>query len=309
MKLRQLEVFFVLAEELHFGRTAKRLHVAQPAVSQTIGALEEELGTQLFDRSKRRTQLTAAGVVFLEESQKAIQGLQRAKMVARQAGAGERGSLCIGLTAVSTLSVLPKAITMFQQAHPNVRLHVEQMGTIEQCKALALGEIDVGFTVLVGEIGRLSHEPLTQEDLMAILPEEHPLTKANTVSFEALLNEPMILMSKRREPGMHKAYHRLCEQYGCTPRVVLELDHLESMFAFVAAGMGASLAPAAALRIPFPGIAGRPLSPAYPAGISFLWDDSHHNPVTSRFLGLVRSLGDCKKKSNTGKRDARGGCS
>jgi len=292
MKLRQLEVFFVVAEELHFGRAARRLHVAQPAVSQTIKALEQELGAQLFDRSRKSTRLTAAGVVFLRESQDAVKRLQRAGQMARQVAEGECGRLLLGLTTVSTLSLLPQAILLFQERYPGVVLQVEQMGTMEQCRALSLGELDVGFTVLVEELGELSCEALTEEPLMAILSEAHPLAASGSVGLSALLEEPMILMTRRREPAMHRAYHQMCEAHGCAPRVVLELDHLESMFSFVAAGMGVSLAPAAALQLQFDGVVGRPVVPTYPAGISFLWNPGQMSPVGVRFLALVRELRD-----------------
>lgn len=297
MKLRHLEVFFVVAEELHFGRAASRLHVAQPAVSQTVKALEEELGVQLFDRSRRSTRLTAAGSVFLEESQAAMERLRRAGQMARQVAEGERGRLLLGMTTVSTLSPLPEAILSFQQRYPNVAVKVEQMGTTEQCRALSLGELDVGFTVMMGEFRGLVSEALTEEPLMAMLPASHRLAATRSVALHSLLEEPIILMTQQREPSIHRAYHRLCEEAGCPPRVVLELDHLESMLAFVAAGMGVSLAPAAALRLRLDGVVGRPVTPAFPGGISFVWNPQQLHPVTARFLDLVRALRDQKEGS------------
>ncbi|MEM9466674.1 MAG: LysR family transcriptional regulator [Actinomycetota bacterium] len=290
MKLRHLETFLVLADELHFGRTAERLHVAQPAVSQTISALEGELGLKLFDRSNRRVELTAAGAAYRQEVEQVFAQLDRASGAAHAAEAGVRGRLTIAFTAVCTLTFLPDLISRFIDDHPGVAVQLRQLGTAEQIDALRVGAIDVGFSILPNRHAPVHSQLIVDDELHVFLPAGHELAGHDHVATSRALDEPFLLMSREREPCVHETFARMCEQYAKPGRVVLEVDHLESMLAFVGAGMGVSLLPSIAGRLRLDGVESRPLDPPVPSGVSAVWDPAAVSPTTRRFLDRLDAV-------------------
>ncbi|MEN0067030.1 MAG: LysR substrate-binding domain-containing protein, partial [Myxococcota bacterium] len=224
MKLRHLETFLVVAEELHFGRAAARLHVAQPAVSQTISALEEELGMQLFDRTKRRVRLSAAGQAYREEVKDIFHQLDRASAIAREAEAGIRGRLTVGFTAVCTLGRLPNVLIEFMRRFPDVAVRLQQLGTAEQREALRRGTIDVGFSILPGDHEPVHSQLIAPDELHVFFHTKHRLACWERVPIAEILHEPFLLMSREREPCVHRSFEHMCEQHGTHAEVVLEVD-------------------------------------------------------------------------------------
>ncbi|MCB9638149.1 MAG: LysR family transcriptional regulator [Myxococcales bacterium] len=289
MKLRYLHTFIAVAEELHFGKAAKRLRIAQPAISQTIAALEQELGTQLFFRTKRSVSLTEAGKVFLAGSYSILEKLEHTIGLASQASSGEIGSLRISFTSVCTLSLFPQAVIAFSKRYPKVKLVLEQMGTAEQLVAVAAGKVDVGFSILVEKVGDLRLQRLTSEPLYAYLHRDHPLAGCASVSVGEIFSDPFILMSKKAEPEMHSAFYAICEEHHCHPNIVLETDHVEVMLAFVRAGYGVSLAPRSVAQLAPSDVVGLPVQPFIESGVSVMWDPLRPCPTREHFL---RILGD-----------------
>ncbi|MEM9034225.1 MAG: LysR substrate-binding domain-containing protein [Actinomycetota bacterium] len=287
MNLRHIRTFLVVAEELHVGRAAARLHVAQPAVSQTVAALERELGLELFDRVGRGIRLTAAGQAYANEVRSVFPQLDRAARAAQDAERGVRGRLAVGFTAVCTLGDLPGFLIGFMGRYPQVGVELRQMATAEQPRALRLGTIDVGFTILPGGPEPVHSRLLTSDELHAFLARQHPLARYERVPVSELLDEPFLLMSKEREPCVHQSFNRMCEEHGKQGEIFMELDHLESMLAFVATGAGVSLAPSTAARLQLEGTTSRPLDPPVPAGISVVWDPAALTPTAQLFLDEI----------------------
>lgn len=308
MKLRHIEVFHTVAGELHFGRAARRLHVAPPAVSQTIAALEEELGVALFDRSRRQIRLTPAGEVFWDESLRVMKHLEQAIDSTRATASGQQGRLSIGFTSVCALGSLPFAVARFREAFPQVELRLALMGTTEQCQALEEGSLDLGFSVHPPEVTSLHVEPIVRSELVALLPSSHPLAAMDKVPLERLLEEPIILMTHRYEPMINKAYRQLCQDAGLPPNILFEVDHLEPALAFVAAGLGFTMAPDLATRLQLEGVVYRSLEPTLPGGIAALWSPEHQRPTIAPFLGLVREQmkAELRPKSSTDRDPASG---
>jgi len=145
IELRHIRYFVVLAEELHFGRAAKRLHIAQPGLTYQIKALESVLGVLLLDRNRRRVELTHAGQILLEEGRRALTQAERAENLSRRAGSGEIGRLTIGATESAAWDLLPELIAEFHKRHKAVDLVIREMTSRMQLDALRNGEIDVGF--------------------------------------------------------------------------------------------------------------------------------------------------------------------
>src|SRR4051794_40927626 len=132
MEIRHVRVFLTLSEELHFGRSARRLGLVQSAVSQTIQALEEEVGAELFERSKRRVALSSAGQAFIAPAKQALEAFEHAKASARSAASGESGELRIRCTMMAALTAMPSALAEYQGRYPNVRVHVASSGSVDQ---------------------------------------------------------------------------------------------------------------------------------------------------------------------------------
>jgi DNA-binding transcriptional LysR family regulator len=292
MKMRHLEAFLAVAEELHFTRAARRLCIAQPAVSAAIKELEAELGFLLFSRTRRSVALTAAGVRFRKEAEATLQGLDRAVHAARRVAQGKTGRVVVDFTPLAALTVLPLALVQFRRAFPDVEVVLSQRGTARQVERLQAGTSDLGFTVLPGQPGLLSHEPITREPLVAILPTTHPHAGAPSVPIEAVVGLPMLILPRHAEPAMHDAWLRLCAGVGVSPRLELELDQIESVLAFVAAGHGVSLAPASVGRLRLEGVTTTPLSPPVPAGVTMVWSPDVENPAAAALRAQVRAVRD-----------------
>src|SRR4051812_12451920 len=145
MELRHIRTFVVLAAELHFGRAARKLRVAQSAVSQTLRGLEEEMGVVLLSRTKRHVSLTPAGAQFLEYARASLSQLEQGTAAARHVARGDEGELRLSFTLMSALTLLPRAVAKFQKAYPRVRLVISPGGSVEQLEAIRQGRCDVGF--------------------------------------------------------------------------------------------------------------------------------------------------------------------
>lgn len=174
MELRHLRYFVTVAEELHFGRAAERLHLSQPPLSMQIKALESEIGTQLLERSRRKVELTPAGAVFLREAREILGRVEQATAAAQRAGRGEIGELSVGFVTIADYNVLPLVLSEFRARHPGVRLNLREATTDAQVRDLAGQRIDVGFVLSPVQDDRLATRPLLREPLSRRCPSGIP---------------------------------------------------------------------------------------------------------------------------------------
>jgi len=289
VELRHLRYFLVLAEELHFGRAARRLHIAQPGLSQQIQALERELGVELVDRSRRRVQLTAAGRTFFEEGRRSMAQLERAIDLARRAGRGEVGRLSLGAAESATYSVLPSLLREYTRRYPEVDLSVREMSSGYQVPALERGEIDIAFIRTPVEIKNFETMRLTEESMAAVLPEDHPLARKRAVPLAALSNERFILHPTPAS-GWTALMLAVCRNAGFEPRISQSASETAVAVSFVLAGLGVTLVPeslsAAARR---PGVVTRPVASPAPTTHLLVVYPRDGLPETARaFLEIVR---------------------
>lgn len=294
MDLRHIRVFLTVAEELHFGRAALRLRVAQSAISQTIQSLEDDVGTRLFERTKRRVALTPAGAAFVEHARRVLDEVERAKTSARNAGSGEAGELSLAFTLMAALTPLPRAVAAYQRRYPQVRLHIESRGSREQLQAIGERHCDVGFMSQaaakrgVSEDPALVAEPLEQSPLFVVLKRQHPLARRRAIQLRALAAEPMIFLRQRDEPEVSRAFRRRCEQLGFEPKIVVEVEDVESVLAFVAAGVGVACVPGLVKRLSFAGVVAIRLQPEILTGIWAVHAREAPSATTLRFLEILR---------------------
>jgi DNA-binding transcriptional LysR family regulator len=289
MELRHVRTFLVLAEELHFGRAALKLRVAQSAVSQTLRALEDELGVLLLERSKRRVLLTPAGAQYVEHARAALARLDEGAAAAVHAASGEVGELRLSFTLMSALTVLPRVVTRFQRAYPRVRVVVTPGGSTEQLEAIRQGRCDVGFMAFKRDVKPLETLVVARAPLVVVLPSRHPLSKRSRVELSELAGEPFIFLKQRSEPQVYEHFRAHCARAGFEPRFVMEVEHVEALLAFVAAGFGVSCVPSLIQRLRFRGVTTVPLQLEARGGISAVWQPQRLSPTTAHFLELLRA--------------------
>jgi len=290
MELRHLRYFITVAEELHFGRAAQRLHIAQPPLSQQIRQLEEELGVVLFHRTKRSVQLTDAGQVFLEEAKQVLIQAAQAVQAAQRASRGEIGQLVVSFVSSAAYNVLPKILQAFRARFPEVNLALHELTTDKQLQGLRDGWIDVGFLRPPIEDDTLSLATIFQESLVVALPEIHPLSRQPQVPLKALINEFFILFPRPLGPKLYDQIVGLCQQAGFSPNVVQEAIQMQTIVSLVAAEIGIALVPASVQNLQRRGVIYKAIQEATPkAEIAVIWRSNDLSSVLHQFLSVVRS--------------------
>ncbi len=289
MELRHVRTFVALAEELHFGRAARKLHVAQSAVSQTLRALEEEVGAELLARTKRNVALTPAGLSFLAHARCALAQIEQGTAAARHATSGETGELRLRFTLMSTLTVLPRAVACFQRQYPLVRLSIAPGGSVEQLEAIRAGQCDIGFMPFKRDIAPLATEVVARASVVAVLPSRHALARRGSLELAELANERFIFLGRQNEPQLHEYFRAHAAKAGFEPNIVMEIEHLEALLSFVAAGIGISFLPALVERVGFRGIKVVPIRSEIRGGISAVWRPERLPATAARFLEILRS--------------------
>lgn len=259
IELRHLRYFVAVAEELHFGRAAQRLHLAQPPLSQQIRKLEEILGYALFTRTSRSVRLTAAGEVFLERARRTLRNVQEDLDEARSIARGEVGFLRVGFIGSSMLTSLPAMLGQYRRQYPKVHLQLSENFTSNLIQSLTKNTLDAAFLRDGDPTDGLSIEPLFSEPFVAVLPSNHPLAKRKAISAAGLRDEPFVFFTPAAGSRAYRKTISLCEEHGFRPRVVQEAPQWLTILRLVGAGLGVSIAPACVAQIATPDIACCPL--------------------------------------------------
>jgi DNA-binding transcriptional LysR family regulator len=289
MELRHLRYFLAVAEELHFGRAAARLHMSQPPLSQQIRRLEKELQAPLFQRTKRHVELTNAGRVFLGEARALMAQAERAASSAQRASRGEIGQLLVGFALWADFLNGAKIIRLFARRHPDVELELRDLTATEQIAALEAGRIHVGILRPPVPGKSLVSERLSSESLVVAFPRGHPFKNHERVSWMALVDQPYVLVSRRRAPAFEALVAGACHQAGVTLKVKYEVEHPQTVLAVVEAGLGVSLVPASLQTFKRPGVAYRPLWPPGPELETVIaWRRGSDLPLVQTFVKVAR---------------------
>jgi DNA-binding transcriptional LysR family regulator len=289
MELRHLRYFLMLAQELHFGRAAQRLHISQPPLSQQIRSLEKELGAPLFHRTKRKVQLTDAGVRFAEEARQILAQVDRAARAVSCISEDEPGSLIVG-TLTAEKRIVIESIRAFSRRYPAVHVDLRGLGTAAQLEALHRGEIHVGFLIPPVEDPTLASETVAWEPLGIALPKGHPLAEHERVPLRALGTESSIMLQRALSPGYYDQIVEACRVAGFALQVVHEADNFYTALALVSAGLGFAFVPASIQGGSRKDVVFRRLRPSLPrVECSVVHDPENRSPVLSTFLSLIRS--------------------
>jgi DNA-binding transcriptional LysR family regulator len=293
MDIRQLRYFVAVAEELNFSRAAERLHMSQPPLSQQVKAMEEELGTVLLERTRRKVELTEPGRLFLEHARSMISQMDGAGDAVRRAARGEAGEIRIAFTgSVPMAEPFPRFIQAFRERHPGVRVEMGHQSSGAQLQALADRHIDVGFL-------RPSHHfvagadvavrRIWEDELKVVLPAGHRLARARGgVRVADLAEEPFILFPRGIGCGLYDHVMTLCSQAGFAPRIVQEAREGVTILALVAAGTGISILPDTYRHASIPGTVLCPLaSPAAKSRLLLAWRAAEKSPLVKRFVSMA----------------------
>ncbi|HEY9630742.1 MAG TPA: LysR family transcriptional regulator [Coleofasciculaceae cyanobacterium] len=291
IELRHLRYFMMVAEELHFGRAAERLHMAQPPLSHQIRQLETELGFQLFYRTKRSVILTDAGQVFWGECRKIFWQLEQAVRTGQQVSRGELGQLAIAFVSSAAYSVLPQILRSFRSTVPQVSIELHELTTDQQVQWLREGRIDVGFVRPPIEDETFGCTTIFQEPLVVALPKAHALALQSQVALSTLAGESFILFPRLLAPGLYDQIISLCQQGGFSPNVVQEAIQMQTIISLVAAEMGVAIVPISLQNLQRTGVVYRPLVEVTPkAAIAVVWRKQDSSATVQRFLEVIEQV-------------------
>lgn len=292
MEFRHLRYFLVLAEELHFGRAARRLSMSQPPLSLNIQQLEAAVGARLFTRNSKQVTLTAAGLAFVPAARALLDQAAQAASHARDVGQGMAGSLSIGFAGTMLYSGLPEILEAFQAQHPLLRLLLKELSSSEQLIELAHDRLDIGFVHTTRVPPELSQILVASQAFVVCLPAAHPLAGSATLPLTALQGEPFAVVSRAVSPDYHERILAICTEAGFYPEIRYELRHWLSVVSLVSQGMGVALVPEALSQSAMAGAAFVPLETATtPYDTHCLWKTSRDNTALATFVQAVRSAG------------------
>ncbi|MBH2043077.1 MAG: LysR family transcriptional regulator [Comamonadaceae bacterium] len=300
MDLRQMKYFLALAQELHFGRAAARLHMAQPPLTRQIRGLEDELGTTLFVRTAKGVELTAAGQALLDEVPNILSLTQRARERTQQAGQGLIGQLDVGIFGSGVLGVIPRLLAAFHQARAEVRIELHNLNKGEQLQALRERRITIGFNRLVPPEPGLGVLAVQKEQLVVGLPQTHPLSARHEIALRDLDGEPMIVYPNTPLPGLAQEVASAFHREGIRLNVVQPVEDVLTCVALVAGGLGACITTQSATSLRLPGVVYRPLRSRHLRDIelSCLYRTDDASPVLAAFLDVVREFAKAQSQAD-----------
>lgn len=295
--LYRLKYFVAVADELHFGRAAKQIHIAQPALSIQIRMLEEDIGFKLFERTGHGIELTIPGHVLLVEGRKLIDKAEDAFRAVQSAAAGHRGRISVGFTGHLVYGPGIHAIRAFRDRFPEAELILREQSYSEQLDALHDRTIQIGLLRLPcnndnSDVSRIIQDyevrVLIHEPVFSLLPMKHSFAVGKKVSLGSLAEEKFVLLPRYKEPLIHDLYTRLCRRAGFVPEILQEAHQIHTVVALVAAGLGVSFVPASMARTLRAGVVCLPIDDAEAlADLVIMWRRDDHTPLISTFVNTV----------------------
>ncbi len=274
-----------MAEELHFTRAADKLHVAQPALSQQIRQLEDELGVKLLSRTNRRVALTAAGEAFRSRARIAMEQVERATADAVQTGRGETGSLSIGFVSSAVWGALPALLRRFREEVPLAEVQLRELEPAEQLQSLREGHLDLGMMHASIDEPELSSAVIARDRLIVALPKGHPAATGAAIELRSLANETLLVPKRHGTAGFHELVVEACRTAGFRPARMQATRLLQTAVGLVAGGIGIALVPEVFQdNLQVRGVVYRPLTGETPiAELVAVWRTDNDAPLLARF--------------------------
>jgi DNA-binding transcriptional LysR family regulator len=291
VELKRLRCFVAVAEELHFGRAAVRMHMAQPPFSVQIRRLEDAVGVALLSRGTRHVALTPAGRTLYEYACRILGEIEVAIAATRQVARGEAGTLSVGFVSTADYGLLPQIVRAYRMRHSGVVLRLREMTSDEQLEALRQNSLDVAVVIGPVDSAFLAYRFLGREPLIVALPETHALAGSiGAIPVKRLAPEPFILFPRPLAPHLYDAILGLCSRAGFTPRIAQEAIQMQTIVSLVSAGLGIAIVPGSMRNLARAGVCyvalGRP--PAYvETGMAWRIDDE--SPILQAFREVAEA--------------------
>ena len=289
MEFRHVNGFVAVAEELHFGRAAVRLNMAQPPLSQQIRRLEKDLGVRLFDRNTRSVRLTPAGERFLPHARQLLAQTDLARRAAVAGASGEVGRVSIGFAGASSHEAIPILTKAVRAQCPGIELRLRgQTYAGVALTQVAERELDIGFVRLPVRWEGVQTRVIQYERLVAALPSDHPLAGEDTVDVADLAEEPFVAFPGTAGSSVRENMVRIALDAGFTPRIVQEAPDSNTILDLVAAGVGVTITVSSVQHIRFAGMVYRELRGDVPAIASALaWREDNASPALATVLRVA----------------------
>nr|WP_228047128.1 LysR substrate-binding domain-containing protein [Saccharopolyspora sp. HNM0983] len=289
--MRHLQAFVAVAEELNFRRAAVRLHMSQPPLSQQIKRLEGEVGVALLRRTTRRVALTAAGEAFLDEARRTLSSAEAAPRAARQAAAGEIGTLRLGFSGQTSYQVMLLIVRKFRERYPRVRFDiVSPLLGGELVDQINQQEVDVGLLRLPVPSAGLQLRELQRHPLAAAVSADHPLAERDLIGLDDLRPETFISYTANRGSVVNQVVREACADLGFVPDFGQEAPDTHTILSLVGAGAGIGMVPLTAGHLKLPGVVLVPVTDAPLLPLALAWREDDPNPALAGLVGLLDEI-------------------
>lgn len=288
---RSLRAFVTVAEDLHFGRAARRLHISQPPLSQLIRQFEQELGATLFIRTTRNVQLTPAGKALLERARRLAAEADAALVAVQRVARGEAGTLTLGFTHSTVYGVLPRTLGAWRTRYPDVALDLKQLTSDLLLEGVRSGRIDVALARVSPDLAdpELRAALIAREPMLLVMPASHELAARDAVPVQALQELPFLHYDPQASRYFHDLVEGIFAGAGVRPTVA-HMSILPTLLALVEAGMGLALVPAAAVPKHDGPLLSRPLAGAGETALATLCCVSRHDNANPALPGFMQVL-------------------
>jgi DNA-binding transcriptional LysR family regulator len=304
MEMRQFRYFLAVAERMHFTRAAELLHLSQPALSQQIRMLEEEIGVKLLERSRRRVQLTAAGMAFRAKAQAALEAAADAASDARMAERGEAGSISIGFVTTAAVVILPRLLDEFGARFPRAAVELRELEPGAQMEALEQHRVTFGLSSVPSTLTSLESRLLAEERLVVALPSRHPAARRKSVHLRDLSGERFLLPPRGLLSGIHEGIIAACHSAGFEPGSVQPTRLAETAVSLVAGNLGIALVPQSFRHLKVGGVVYRSLSHEVPLVRMYaIRRRQSESPLAENLWGFVETMA---RKRESGSAEAPG---
>lgn len=288
--IRKLQLFVAVAEELHFGRAAARVGMAQPPFSYQIRRLEHDLDLKLLKRDSRNVALTSAGTELLLHSRDLIERRDIMVEQVRKAASGNAGTLRLGFAASSAIGLLSKVVRRFRETTPGVHLKLDDRDGLDAKAAIRKGEVDIAIVRSPFEAPDLTIENIYEEPFVAVLPVDHRLANRKSVSPADLAGNSFVLFPRDASTSLHDTIIGICINAGFSPQISQEANAWLSIMGLVESGIGITIAPRSAQVICPPGIVCRPIRRTDArACLAMAHRRDAKTPLITRFQEAVRA--------------------
>ena len=295
MDFRQFRYFVVTAEELHFARAAERLGIAQPALSQQIKSLEQQLGTRLFFRTKRRVELTETGTAFLQEAQATLAQADKAVRLVKNMARGEAGQIDIGLVgSVMYDSRFTRQLKAYSSEHPGVRISLHEVPILRQIDELLSQHLDIAIIrkpIPHKALEEVEQFTLSTQRLVVALPKQHPLSHNATVRLIDLKDDPFLAFEDPPGIGIGQALLDLCRNAGFEPVIAHKVAEIATLISLVAAGFGVGIVAGIVSHLRLPGVCYLPIEGVdAPSSLVVLHRRFERSPTVRALIDSLRKI-------------------